>query len=147
MTDSGAMTADDRLAIMDLFARYAWACDTGDVETFLTLFVPDAVYGLSDGRYKGPGEIRSAFEKFTGRPEYPGRQHHVSEIVMRGNAIRCEATSYASATQQKPDGTVAFVFAGSYTDVCVKVGSQWLFQERIFKRWGGDVLARFKRGV
>ena len=32
--------AEDRLAIQDLLARYAWALDTGDDEAYAQLFTP-----------------------------------------------------------------------------------------------------------
>ena len=34
---------EDRVAIQDLIAKYCWALDTGDVESFVACFTPDAV--------------------------------------------------------------------------------------------------------
>ena len=34
---------EDRIAIQDLIAKYCWALDTGDVESFVACFTPDAV--------------------------------------------------------------------------------------------------------
>ena len=34
---------EDRVAIQDLIANYCWALDTGDVESFVACFTPDAV--------------------------------------------------------------------------------------------------------
>jgi ketosteroid isomerase-like protein len=36
-------TVEDRIAINDLIASYAWALDTGDVDAPLACFTPDAV--------------------------------------------------------------------------------------------------------
>ena len=34
---------EDRVAIQDLIAKYCWALDTGDVESFVACFTADAV--------------------------------------------------------------------------------------------------------
>ena len=47
---TGAITAEDRLAITELFARYAWCFDSGDVEGFAALFTSAARYELDGGR-------------------------------------------------------------------------------------------------
>ena len=43
VADKTGLTVEDRLAIQDLLARYAWALDTGDVDSFVACFTPDAV--------------------------------------------------------------------------------------------------------
>ena len=43
MTEAGPLTVDDRLDIMDLAARYAWAMDGGMPDGYADVFVPDAV--------------------------------------------------------------------------------------------------------
>ncbi|MBO0690236.1 MAG: nuclear transport factor 2 family protein, partial [Candidatus Dormibacteraeota bacterium] len=34
-------TVEDRLGVSDLFSRYLWAIDTGDVETLVSCFTED----------------------------------------------------------------------------------------------------------
>jgi uncharacterized protein (TIGR02246 family) len=69
MTEAASLTTDDRLAILELFARYAWCFDTFDVEGFLDCFAPDAVYDLPGGRrYLGSDQIRTYIEPATRNP-------------------------------------------------------------------------------
>jgi hypothetical protein len=37
------LTADDRIALVDLFTRYAWAYDCSDVDECAAVFTPDGV--------------------------------------------------------------------------------------------------------
>ena len=39
---AGGLPVEDRIAIQDLIARYAWALDTGDVDSLVACFTPDA---------------------------------------------------------------------------------------------------------
>lgn len=41
-----ALTPEDRLDILDLMARYAWAIDTGDTDAYVACFTPDAVLNM-----------------------------------------------------------------------------------------------------
>ena len=43
MAAAGPLTTEDRIAINDLLAEYAWALDTGDVDALVACFTPDAV--------------------------------------------------------------------------------------------------------
>ncbi|MGE3986299.1 MAG: nuclear transport factor 2 family protein, partial [Dehalococcoidia bacterium] len=40
------LTADERLAIFDLMARYAWSIDTCDVEGYVDCFTSDAIVSM-----------------------------------------------------------------------------------------------------
>jgi hypothetical protein len=43
MPSAGPLTTEDRIAINDLLAAYAWALDTGDVDALVACFTLDAV--------------------------------------------------------------------------------------------------------
>ena len=49
------LTADDRLDIMDLIARYAHTLDTGDLDGYVNNFAPD---GVLFEEHKGRDAIR-----------------------------------------------------------------------------------------
>ena len=46
------LTADDRLEIMELFARYAWGIDLADKEMALSAFAEDAIAKSRDAYHK-----------------------------------------------------------------------------------------------
>lgn len=142
-----SLTVRDRLALNELLARYAWALDTGDVEAFLACFTPDAevieeVFEEPD-RWKGTENIRRLIEHYKSVPDFPGRQHHTSQVLMEGDARRCALRSFIFVTECRGEPPYLTRFAGYYEDRAVKRGGEWLFQERIIRLWDGPVLARF----
>ena len=89
---SGAITAEDRLAITELFARYGWCFDSGDTEGFAALFTPAATYELDGGRrFVGHEQIAGYLAQAAISAWFPGRQHHVDQIVIDGTAERANA--------------------------------------------------------
>ncbi len=143
MARSKSLTVRDRFAIQDLLARYAWALDTGDVDAFVACFTPDAavieeVFEEPD-RWEGHANIRRLAEHYKSVPDFPGRQHHVSQILIDGNAER----SFTFVTECRGEPPYLLRFAGYYEDQAVKMGGEWLFRERIIRLWDGPVLARF----
>jgi uncharacterized protein (TIGR02246 family) len=51
------MTPEDRFAIQDLLARYAWALDTGDYEAYALLYTPDGPFVERGVEYRGRAAI------------------------------------------------------------------------------------------
>ena len=141
------LTIEDRIAIHDLIASYAWALDTGDVDGLLAYFTPDAVvieevFEMPD-RWEGTEGIRRFAQHYFSVPDFPGRQHHVSQILVSGNSERCAVRAFAFVTECHGEPPYKLRFAGYYEDQVVKVAGRWLFQQRIIRLWDGEVLARF----
>ncbi|HUN24946.1 MAG TPA: nuclear transport factor 2 family protein [Steroidobacteraceae bacterium] len=141
------LTIRDRMAIQELLARYAWALDTGDVEGFLACFTPDAVVieevFEEPDRWEGHANLRRLAEHYRSVPDFPGRQHHVSQILMQGDTRRCAVRSFTFVTECRGEPPYLLRFAGYYEDRTVKSGAEWLFKERVIRLWDGPVLARF----
>ncbi len=77
---------EDELAIRELYARYSWALDTGDTDGYCALFTEDAeaTEETSTGELevrKGRDEIRKLVLKFHERPDFPGHQHQMDQMV------------------------------------------------------------------
>lgn len=139
MSVTPPLTTQDRLDILELFARYAWCFDSGDVEGFLGCFVPDAVYDLPRGRrYLGREQIRTYIEPATQSPTMIGRQHHVDQVIMSGDGARATVRSYCWGSKRTSDDQLSVMFLGRYADVCVKTEGRWLFAERVFRNWDRD---------
>ncbi len=141
------LTVADRIAINDLLAEYAWALDTGDVNRLVACFTPDAtvieeVFEDAD-RWEGRANIRRFAEHYRNVPDFPGRQHHVSQLVVQGHSKSCSARSFAFVTECHGEPPYTLRFAGYYQDQLVKARNRWLFRQRIIRLWDGEVLARF----
>jgi len=147
MPTAPPLTIEDRIAINDLLARYAWALDTGDVDGFVACFTPTAVVieevFEEPDRWEGAEGIRRLGEHFRTVPNFPGRQHHVSQLLVEGDGERCAARSFALVSECRGEPPYLIRFAGYYDDQLVKSGGRWLFQQRIIRLWDGEVLKRF----
>ena len=147
MPNAGPLTVKDRIEINDLMAAYPWALDTGDVDSLVACFVPDAivieeVFEEPD-RWEGHQNIRRFAEHFRSVPNFPGRQHHISQLLVKGDARRCSARSFVFVTECQGEPPYTLRFAGYYDDKLVKSRNRWLFQQRIIRLWDGEILARF----
>jgi uncharacterized protein (TIGR02246 family) len=138
------LTADDRFAILDLMARYAWAIDTGDVEAYVACFSPDAVLSMRGVPNRGHDAIRTYVTGVENRPDFPGRQHHHDEVRIEGDGERCSVKSYSTISQRFEDGETKIVFAGIYRDVVVKLDERWLFAERHWDVWDKSKLESYR---
>jgi len=147
MADVKPLTADDRFAIQDLFARYAWALDTGHVDDLALCFTEDTVIieevFEDPDRWEGRAGVRALGTHYTSAPNFPGRQHHVDQLLVEGNANECKARSFTFVTECQGEPPFVLRFAGYYEDKLVKVEGQWLFKERIIRLWDGPVLSAF----
>jgi hypothetical protein len=144
MTAQNALSLQDRLDISDLFARYAWCLDTRDIESFGDNFAPDGSIDMPGvGRFEGRDEVRRYGRLLTDDTAYPGRQHWIGQSLVQGDATRCKVRSYAMVTLRSASGPCSILSLGYYADQLVKLENRWVFAERVFRRWEGDVLARF----
>ena len=131
---------DDRAGILELFARYAWALDTADVDAFLDTFIPDGVLiqVRADGSntFAGATRLRTFATALCGAPWFPGRQHHVCNLVFGAGrpGVRWELWAYVLVTQASRAST-SVEFSGFYHDECVKHGSTWAFRLRRYRAW------------
>jgi hypothetical protein len=147
MSDHPPASAEDKVLIQELLARYAWSFDTGDVEGFVACFAQDAVL-CEDvfeevDRWTGRDEIRGMAERFFSHPGFPGRQHHASQVLIEGSAERCRVRAFCFVIEPRPDQPCLVLFSGYYDDVVVKVDGRWLFRERVIRHWSGPVLGNF----
>ncbi len=139
--------AEDRLAIHELLARYAWAFGTGDVERFVDCFTSDAILAEDvfevEDRWTGAVDIRAMAEFFFSRPGFSGRQHHVSHILIDGSGDRCSVRAFCFVTYCQGEPPYTIRFAGYYDDIVVKTDGRWLFRERMIRDWSGNILVNF----
>lgn len=143
-----------RLAIYELYARYSWALDTGDTDGYVALFTDDAeaTEETRDGTIevrRGKAEIRELVLKFHNRPDFPGHQHQMAQLVFdpdpQGRADRWVVRSYAWATINRPPEPPHLHWCGHIRDVVAKVDGHWLIQSKQIMGWAGNVLARFAK--
>lgn len=135
--------ADDYLELMDLFARYAWALDTGDIDTLMGFFTEQPwIEDPPQGRLEGRDGVRQFLWKVIDRPIHHNRQHVVQPRVVHGGPERCEVVSFWAVSELKGEAA-AHARRGFYTDQCVKVNGRWLFESRFVRYWLPESLPWF----
>jgi len=136
---------EDRALIEELQARYMFALDFGDIDTYLTTFTEDGVLDIGTGPIKGHDAIR---EILGGMPDadsaeskpapkedsglYPGTgRHNITNIAIRINGDKADGRAYwFHYNNQNPERTAVLDSYGHYEDEMVKVNGQWLFSKR-----------------
>jgi 3-phenylpropionate/cinnamic acid dioxygenase small subunit len=124
---------DDRVAIMDVLARYTAALDTKNWDGLDAVFTPDAAIdyttsGGIKGRYpevkRWLAEVLSTF---------PMTQHLIGmpAIVLDGDTATSRTDVYNPMAVAQPDGgTKLFYVGASYEDRLVRTTDGWRIAER-----------------
>ena len=133
------LSAEDRLDIMDLIARYAHTLDAGDLDGYVENFAPDAIL-FED--YRGRDAIREyvAMLMREGRagPLPNGEvayRHFVGSPTIDGADGSATVHSYLLWVNMGTDPPVSS--AGEYVDESVKLDDRWYFQSRVLHRLSG----------
>jgi uncharacterized protein (TIGR02246 family) len=128
------VSIEDRLAISDLFVRYACALDQGDVDTVVDCFTEDgSLLSPAVGEHAGHAAIRAFAERFA-RFRRNGSQlrHVISNLMMQVNGEHGHATCYLTVFLSK-DGKSRLLAPGLYECDLRKVNGDWRFQRRIVR--------------
>ncbi|HWW64062.1 MAG TPA: nuclear transport factor 2 family protein [Sphingomonadaceae bacterium] len=143
---AGTLTADDRHAIHELIYGYAWALDTGDVDGFVSCFSEDALLVWDafeePTEWRGAEELRGFASFLRDLPTTAGRQHHVSNIIVRGDNQAATAVSYVTVVLRQGDGPHPTTVMGWYDDAFVRLPDGWRIARRVIRDWSGPVLAK-----
>lgn len=129
----------DRLEIIELIARYAWAYDTNEVEDLLATFTPDGTMWTFGELVGGRDKIAEMIAGNATRRGSAGWQHLTDHHVFRDFTGK-SVTVYSFYTMIEADVTGAngrVRAIGYYTSYCRKVGNEWLFARRDVTRWNG----------
>jgi hypothetical protein len=133
------LSADDRLDIMDLIARYAYTLDSGDLDGYVNNFAPD---GVLFEQHRGQAAIRDYVSMLmrqgragplpNGDVAY---RHFVGSPVIDGGDGKAIVHSYLLWVNMGSDPPVSA--AAEYTDECVQLDGRWVFQSRSLRRLAG----------
>ena len=135
------LPVEDRLDIMELFAKYAWGLNTGDADEVLSCFAEDGyLEHLPQGRFHGQDIRKLLDDLWYGKPGwFIGRQHLANHFLMtrEGDDVRVKA--FFSIVQHNLDYRTNFVFGlGNWDNLCTKRDGTWLFKAVTVCKWMGD---------
>jgi uncharacterized protein (TIGR02246 family) len=118
---AGTLTPQDYIDIQQLYARYTWAIDAGDVEGYAGLYTPDGSFNT----FNGADGLRTFMK---GRPAGTGR-HWNSNLVITPSPEGARGKVYLLIVDvgEKPP---AAKLAARYEDSLVKTADGWRFKKR-----------------
>jgi hypothetical protein len=131
---------EDRAEIEDLMARYLFAIDYNDWDSYVETFAPDGVLEFASGTSKGRDAIRAMVTKFAeGIVRFyhtedgkPAKLRHVvlqSMIRVEGNRA-WGRTLWLEMANHGPMDTMKMGTYGIYEDEFKKVDGQWFIARR-----------------
>lgn len=134
--------ADEKDAIRELMARYAYALDACKFAEVAALFAEEGEWTTSYGSARGRAEIAALLERNVPKPgEGPQRKHYITNIIIQLDGVRAHATSDYLVVRES-DGGLLPVMGGRYKDDLVKQGDAWLFARKELEHhiWGDMAL-------
>lgn len=139
--------AEDRAQIEDLQARYMFALDFRDIDTYLSTFTEDGIVDIVGMKWQGHEEIREMLGGMSQNdPEgeakpaakeeqgpYPATgRHNITNIVLKIDGDKAEGRAYwFHYGNNNPERRAVLNSYGHYEDEMVKVDGQWLFSKRV----------------
>jgi uncharacterized protein (TIGR02246 family) len=126
------LSAEDELAVRNVVARVAQYADGPDVDAYVALFTPDAVWDMPGAPRAGQAEIRAGSEERRAAGQIgPGSntRHVVSTTAVRvdeKHAVADSVWQFYVDTASAP----RLQLMGTYHDELVRVGNEWKLAKR-----------------
>lgn len=117
----GALTALDYVEIQQLYARYNYAIDAGDIEAYVALYTPDGAFNAFEGQ--------AGLRQFMKNRQGGNRRHWNTNLVITPSPEGAKGQVYLMFVDvgTKPPSISG---AGKYEDVIVKTPQGWRFKKR-----------------
>jgi ketosteroid isomerase-like protein len=134
-TSKDSSYAEERALIENLQARYLFAMDFKDFDTYVSTFTPDGILDVGNGPVVGRDAIREAVANM------PGGRHHISNVVLKIDGDHAIGRASWFHTGKDSDGHMTIGGYGHYEDDLVKVDGEWLFAKRRIYNEGNEAWA------
>lgn len=120
------ISIEDRMAILDLGARYNYHVDTGASEAWADTFTADGVFDGPAGHAEGRDALVAFCEQLA--KDYPGAMHFTDNHLFEQDGEVVQHRCFLSF--QVPGDTGTDVMLLGYEDEIVKVDGEWRFRVR-----------------
>lgn len=126
--DIVALSAEDRLAILNLTARYNFAIDNGEADVWASTFTADGVFDSMMGTHSGTAELQAFAADFA--VKMAGAEHWVSNQEINGDGETATHRCYLQLIKVESGESLG---RAKYNDELVKVDGEWKFTKRIVR--------------
>jgi hypothetical protein len=135
-----ALTAEDRVEIYELIARYNATEDGGDIESWVDTYTTDGTFtGLRQGNsITGHDALRKFAIERLRRPGQISAAHWNSNTTITPTAAGAQAQSYVLIIEKATDGSLRMRSMATKLDELRKENGRWRFKSRINKPWPDD---------
>jgi len=120
---------EDRLAIRELYGRYADAAFGGDGEAWLACWAEECLWDTPAGQVKGRAALADQWAALWSGIETMAFFAEITAIEVTGN--RAFSRAYCREVSRWKDGRMVKVI-GRYDDEAVRVDGTWCFTRRRF---------------
>jgi uncharacterized protein (TIGR02246 family) len=137
-----SIAADEKDAIRELMASYAYALDSCRFADVAALFTEDGEWTTNYGSARGRARIAALLEGNVPKPgEGPQRKHYITNIIIRLDGEKAKATSDYLVVRESAGGLLP-VMGGRYKDDLVKQDGSWRFARKELEHhiWGDMAL-------
>lgn len=117
---------EDRLAILDLCARYNYAIDTGASEDWARTFTEDGVFDGPAGHAEGHDALIAFCDQLA--VEFPGAMHFTDNHLFEEDGETMRHRCFLSF--QVPKGETVDIWLLGYEDELVRMNGDWRFRSR-----------------
>ncbi len=121
------MTAEDQLAIQQLYARYNHALDFGDTEGWADCFTPEGVFESATGKFEGREQLVSFAQGFASRMK---ARHWTNNLVIEEEGNGAAGKCYLLLLRLDGEGGPGIMITGVYHDSIVRADGGWRFASR-----------------
>ena len=122
--------AGDRLAILELLARYTRGVDRADLDQLNALWADGAIVDYGDG----PNDARTWAAGLVAalRRHFLRTQHMLGQSIidLHGDTAEAETWCQAYHEMETPDGRIEIIVGGRYLDRLVRTADGWRIAHR-----------------
>lgn len=134
-------SAEDRMDIIELMARYAWAYDTQDAAALASTFTADGMLVVfGNALVSRPAEFPAFIAQAKAMKGDHGWQHLADHHLFRDyDGQHCTVYSYYIMPEgDQQGGNVNLRAMGYYISHCIRSADGWRFSKREVVRWSGQ---------
>lgn len=125
-------SVEERLAVEELFARYLWSIDTGDVDTLVSCFTEDgSLESPAVGSFAGHDQVRAFAQRFADYRRRGSQLRHVmSNLLVDTEGDQATARCYLLVYLTR-DGQSKLLGPGRYECTLRREDGAWRFVRRL----------------